>query len=86
MIDQQEQTIFAELSELEKTLKSDTSGERARVMIAYFDNLAHDCQAEALGLPPGEERQVAGQMTEAFQACQGIIQKVWGALNGRQLP
>jgi hypothetical protein len=85
MNDQQEQIIFAELSELEKTLKADTSGERARALMAYFSNLAHESQSHALSLPPGAERQVSGQLTEAFEACQRIIQKVWGALNEGQL-
>ena len=77
MNEQLEQAIFSELSDLEKTLAADFSGDRARAIISYFDGVAGETQSH---------QQSAGQLTEGFQAAQRIVQKVWEALHGTPLP
>lgn len=86
MNEQLEQAIFSELSDLEKTLAADFSGDRARAIISYFDGVASETQSHVQSAPMGAERQLAAQLTEGFQAAQRIVQKVWEALHGTPLP
>lgn len=86
MNEQLEQAIFSELSDLEKTLAADFSGDRARAIIAYFDGVAAETQGHVQSAAMGAERQLAAQLTEGFHAAQRIVQKVWEALHGTPLP
>jgi hypothetical protein len=86
MNEQLEQAIFSELSDLEKTLAADFSGDRARAIMAYFDGVAAETQGHVQSAAMGAERQLAAQLTEGFHAAQRIVQKVWEALHGTPLP
>ena len=85
MNDQIEQTIFNDLSNLEKALTEDPTGDRARAMVAYFGEVARESALMLNTTQLEGERQLVTQLIEAFNASQRVIRKVWEALHGNAL-
>ncbi|OWQ47954.1 hypothetical protein CDL60_05010 [Roseateles noduli] len=81
-----EQTVFADLAHIEKTLTDDLSGERTRAMLSYFDQVAQSTEAH-LQMPLADaERQLSSQLIEGFRASQRIVRHVWETIHTASLP
>lgn len=78
-------TIFNDLAQIEKTLSDDASGERARAMIGYFEQITLSSQAMLHKPLPESERRLVGQLIEGFQASQRIVKHVWETLHSGSL-
>ncbi|SEK25100.1 hypothetical protein SAMN05216359_101178 [Roseateles sp. YR242] len=81
-----EQTVFADLAHIEKTLTDDLSGERTRAMLSYFDQVAHSTEAHLQTALPDAERQLTSQLIEGFRASQRIVRHVWETIHTASLP
>jgi hypothetical protein len=80
-----EQTAFGDLAQLEKTLADDSSGERARALLAYFREVAQTSET-MLQTAGAEQRQLVSRLIEAFHAAQRIVRHVWETLHNASLP
>jgi hypothetical protein len=76
-----EQTVFADLAHIEKTLTDDLSGERTRAMLGYFDEAAQTSERHLLTALPDAER-----LVEGFRASQRIVRQVWESIHSASLP
>jgi hypothetical protein len=79
-------TIFGDLAQIEKTLSEDTTGDRARAMIVYFDQVARSAENMLRKQIDFSERHLAQQLIGGFQASQRIIRHVWETLHSASLP
>lgn len=84
MNEQLEQTVFGDLTNLEKTLAEDTAGERARALLAYFTDVAKTAES-MLQTAAATERQLVTQLIEGFHASQRIVRHVWETLHNASL-
>ncbi|CAM3427282.1 hypothetical protein [Paracidovorax anthurii] len=80
-----ESTIFSDLENLEQALSEDLSGDRARAMIRYFTEVARESSAMKIQAQVDAERQLIGQLIDAFNASQRVIRKIWETLHGTTL-
>lgn len=85
MNDVLEQTAFGDLAQLEKTLADDSTGERARALLAYFREVAQTSET-MLQTAGADQRQLVSRLIEAFQAAQRIVRHVWETLHNASLP
>jgi hypothetical protein len=81
-----EQTVFADLAHIEKTLTDDLSGERTRAMLSYFDTVAQTSETHLQSTLPDAERQLTSQLIEGFRASQRIVRHVWETIHTASLP
>jgi len=81
-----EQTVFADLAHIEKTLTDDLSGERTRAMLSYFDQVTQSTEAHLQTALPDAERQLTSQLIEGFRASQRIVRHVWETIHTASLP
>ncbi|MBB3193689.1 hypothetical protein [Roseateles terrae] len=81
-----EQTVFADLAHIEKTLTDDLSGERTRAMLSYFDQVTRSTEAHLQTALPDAERQLTSQLIEGFRASQRIVRHVWETIHTASLP
>ncbi len=81
-----EQTVFADLAHIEKTLTDDLSGERTRAMLSYFDTVAQTSESHLQTALPDAERQLTSQLIEGFRASQRIVRHVWESIHTASLP
>jgi hypothetical protein len=79
-------TIFGDLAQVEKTLSEDTTGDRARAMVAYFDDVAKSTEEMLQKATADAERQFLARLIEGFRASQRIIRHVWETLHSAVLP
>lgn len=79
-------TIFGDLAQIEKTLSEDTTGDRARAMIVYFDQVTKSSETMLQKQIDGAERHLAQQLISGFRASQRIIRHVWETLHSASLP
>jgi hypothetical protein len=84
MNEQLEKTVFGDLAQLEKSLAEDSSGDRARNMLAYFSEVAKAAEA-MLDTAAAGERQLVTQLIEGFRASQRIVSGVWETLHNASL-
>jgi hypothetical protein len=77
MTDGLDNPVFADLAQLERTLTEDSSGERARSMLSYFDTVTQSSQDMLKNALSDTERQLVNQLVEGFRASQRIIRHVW---------
>lgn len=84
MNEQLEQTVFGDLSDLEKSLAEDASGERARALLGYFTEVAQSAET-MLTSAAATERQLITQLIEGFHASQRIVRHVWETLHSTTL-
>ncbi|WKB51747.1 hypothetical protein [Eleftheria terrae] len=82
---QAEKTVFDDLAQLEKTLSEDSSGDRARAMLGYFDEVARASEAMLAKQIVDTERQLVTHLIEGFRASQRIIRHVWETLHTASL-
>jgi hypothetical protein len=80
-----EQTAFGDLAQLEKTLADDSTGERARALLAYFREVAQTSET-MLQTAGADQRQLVSRLIEAFHAAQRIVRHVWETLHNASLP
>ncbi len=86
MNDEAQRTVFDDLSSLEKTLQEDTTGDRARAMLSYFDEVTTSNEARLSKSLPDEERNLVAKLVEGFRASQRIIRHVWETQHSAALP
>jgi len=86
MEDAAKNTIFSDLAQVEKTLSEDTTGDRARAMLAYFDDVAKSSEQMLHKAASDSERQLLARLIEGFRASQRIIRHVWETLHSAALP
>jgi hypothetical protein len=79
-------TIFGDLAEVEKSLSEDTTGDKARAMLAYFDEVAKSSEDMLQKASADAERQFLARLIEGFRAAQRIIRHVWETLHSAVLP
>jgi hypothetical protein len=75
-----EQSVFADLTDLEKSLAEDSSGDRARALMTYFGEVAQASEA-ILKTADGNERQLVTRLIEGFHAAQRIVKGLWETLH-----
>jgi hypothetical protein len=81
-----ENTVFNDLATLEKTLAEDSTGDRARSMLEYFDEVARNSENRLGQAVPDPERQLLHKLIEGFRASQRIIRHVWETQHSAVLP
>lgn len=86
MEDSVKQTILGDLAQVEKTLSEDSTGDRAREMLAYFDEVARSSEEMLRKASVDTERQLLSRLIEGFHAAQRIIRHVWETLHSMALP
>jgi hypothetical protein len=79
-------TIFGDLAQVEKTLSEDTTGDKARSMVAYFDDVAKSTEQMLQKASSDAERQLLARLVEGFRACERIVRHVWETLHSAALP
>ena len=79
-------TIFGDLAQVEKTLSEDGTGDKARAMLAYFDDVAKSTEGMLQKSSEEAERQFLARLIEGFRASQRIIRHVWETLHSSVLP
>ena len=84
--DQEQHDVLADMAKIETTLTEDQSGDRARAILNYFEQVAK--ASEELVKKPAHdaERQLASQLLEGFRASQRIVRHVWETLHSASLP
>ena len=81
-----EDNVLADMAKLEKTLNDDSSGDRTRAILDYFDQVARASE-QLLHKPSHDgERQLAAQVLEGSRASQRIVRHVWETLHSAALP
>lgn len=86
MDNEREPSAFTDMAEVEKTLSDDTTGDRARSMIGYFDELASSSQGLLEQPLEAGERQLVAQLIDGFAAAQRVVRDVWEAMHSASLP
>jgi hypothetical protein len=86
MNDAEQKTVFDDLSSLEKTLQEDTTGDRARAMLSYFDEVTTSNEERLTKPLPDDERHLVIRLVEGFRASQRIIRHVWETQHSAALP
>lgn len=81
MNDALEATVFADLSNLEQTLLADPKGDRARRLIAYFEEVEKTTAASLASAKDANDRRQVTQLVEGLQATQRVVRQVWESLN-----
>ncbi|HEX6703343.1 MAG TPA: hypothetical protein VF169_01180 [Albitalea sp.] len=81
-----EHDVLADMAKIEKTLTDDLAGDRARSILAYFDDVAKASEEVMKQPGPDAERQLASQLLEGFRASQRIVRHVWETLHSASLP
>lgn len=78
--------VFSDVAELEKTLSDDRSGDSARAMLGYFDEMAKATEAMLRHAASDSERRFAAELAEGFRASKQIVRHVWQVLHSAALP
>ncbi|MCM5681474.1 hypothetical protein M8A51_18255 [Schlegelella sp. S2-27] len=86
MNDALEHEVLADMSKLEQTLTEDLTGDRARAMLQYFDQVAQASEQMVQKAAHDAERQLAAQLQDGFRASQRIVRHVWETLHSASLP
>jgi hypothetical protein len=86
MDDTAQQTIFGDLAQVEKTLAEDATGDRARAMLAYFEEVARTSEGLLKQADNESQRQLLVRLMDGFRASQRIIRHVWETLHSAALP
>ena len=86
MNDALEHEVLADMSKLEQTLTEDLTGDRARAMLQYFDQVAQASEQMVQKVAHDAERQLAAQLQDGFRASQRIVRHVWETLHSASLP
>lgn len=80
-----EQSIFGDMSNLELSLSEDSTGDRARAMVRYFQTIA-EATERLLGNAREEgQRHLVSRLLQGFKAAERIIRHVWEAIHGTTL-
>jgi len=85
-MDDANNTIFGDLAQVEKTLAEDTTGDRARAMLAYFEEVAKANEEMLRKATSDTDRQFLSRLIDGFRASQRIIRHVWETLHTAVLP
>ena len=81
------ESVMSELSDIDRLLTEDTSGERAKAMVAYFEQAATASEERVASLPIDDAKRVlAKHLVEGFRASARVIRHVWETLHTVSLP
>lgn len=78
--------VFSDVADLEKTLSDDRSGDSARAMLGYFEEMARATETMLRDAASDAERRFAADLAEGFRASQQIVRHVWQVLHSAALP
>jgi hypothetical protein len=78
--------VLTDMAQLEKTLTDDATGERARAILQYFEDVASASEEVVKKATHDGERQLASHLTEGFRAAQRIVRHVWETIHSVALP
>lgn len=81
----EEATMFEDITNLEQRLKDDISGDRARILIEYFKDVATASESLLTSASTQEETQQITTLLHGFHAAQRIVQSVWESLHSSAL-
>lgn len=84
-VDDASVSLLNDLKNVTETLLNDTDGERARHLVAYFEQCAVDSEQQRLRCEDPRERQLSELMRDAYQACGSIVSNTWGAMHSMSL-
>ncbi len=77
--------LVEDFRELNLTISEDTSGDKARQLVAYFKASAEKSEELRLHTEDAAEKQFATLMHEAYAASQRIVTNTWEAVHGATL-
>ncbi len=77
--------VFADLAQIEQVLTEDSTGDRARQMIGYFEQMGRASESLLQTGLPDAERQLTAQLVEGLRAAQRIVRQVWEATHTASL-
>lgn len=78
--------VFGDLTQMEKSLKEDTTGEHARALVAYFEAVRKSSEEMLAKSTVEGERLLITRLIAAFSASQKIVRHVWETLHSAALP
>jgi hypothetical protein len=73
--------LLDDLKNITETLLNDTEGERARQLVAYFEQCSLDSEQQRLRCEDARERQLSELMRDAYQACGSIVSTTWTSMH-----
>lgn len=77
-----EQSIFSDMTNLEKSLSEDTTGDKARNMVTYFRSIVEATDKMLATVRDESQRQLVSRLLQGFQAAERIIRHVWETIHG----
>jgi hypothetical protein len=77
-----EQSIFSDMTNLEKSLSEDTTGEKARNMVTYFRSIVEATDKMLATVRDESQRHLVSRLLQGFQAAERIIRHVWETIHG----
>lgn len=80
-----ENSLFGDMANLEKSLSDDHTGDRARAMLEYFNNVLSATGEMLDSAKDAPERTLITQLISGFHASQRIIRHVWETIHGTML-
>lgn len=80
-----EKSIFGDMSNLEKSLADDHSGDHARTIIKYFRTIVEATQRMLSGSKEESQRHLLSRLLRGFEAAERIVRHVWETVHGTAL-
>lgn len=77
-----EQSIFADMSNLEKALSEDTTGDRARSIVKYFQSVTEATDKMLSSAKEEGQRHLITRLLRGFQASERVVRNVWESIHG----
>lgn len=78
-------SLFGDMANLEQSLSEDSTGDRARAMLEYFNTLLSASTQLLSNSGDEAERSLIQQLNSGFYASQRIIRHVWETIHGTML-
>ncbi|MFE8646296.1 hypothetical protein ACFX58_14520 [Sphingomonas sp. NCPPB 2930] len=77
-----EQSIFADMSNLEKTLSEDITGDKARAIVQYFQSVGEATDKMLASAKEESQRHLISRLLRGFQASERVVRQVWESIHG----
>jgi hypothetical protein len=77
-----EQSVFSDMTDLEKSLSEDTTGDKARNMVTYFRSIVEATDKMLATVRDEGQRHLVSRLLQGFQAAERIIRHVWETIHG----
>lgn len=80
-----EQSIFGDMSDLEKTLSQDFTGDKVRAMVEYFQGIVEATQRMLPNAREANQRHLINQLLSGFEAAERVVRQIWETIHGAVL-